>query len=368
MSAARTWLGRLALVVGGLLGGLLAVELGARLARPHDAADLLFNAPDNAPDGLYTSSRTLVQVPTPGFRGVQSSLGYRVDLRVNSLSLRGGEPGPKQGPRWLALGDSFTFAAQVSEADSFVQRLAQALDVEVFNAGADGYGTWPALLRYQQLDPVLDVDGVLLTFFVGNDLTDNQMWAGMAQRASQMPHELPLFRRPEHPLRSLLAHNSYVYGQWQMRQRQAAFAQVDSDERRRWRGELALFTEGGQAQLEQRLPDTRQALRALRDAVADRGDRLVVAVAPPAFQIDADRLAATMALVGFEDQRLAVDGPSDQVHATLAQLGIDACDLVVPLRSAAQQGQQTYLRYDGHWSPAGHRVVADALAACLGPG
>ena len=61
-------------------------------------------------------------------------------------------------------------AAQVAEADTFAARLGEDLGVEIFNAGVDGYGTMQALRHYQQLDTKLDLDGVLLTFFVGNDV------------------------------------------------------------------------------------------------------------------------------------------------------------------------------------------------------
>ena len=52
MGQRSPWVGRLILVVGGLLVGAVAAEVGFRMARPDDAVDLLYNAPDNAPDGL----------------------------------------------------------------------------------------------------------------------------------------------------------------------------------------------------------------------------------------------------------------------------------------------------------------------------
>jgi len=177
--------GRLALVAGGLVVGVLVGEAGFRMARPDDAVELLYNAPDNAPNGMYTTDATVYAIPTPGFRGTQKSLGYSTELRINALGLRGPEVGEKDRPRYMAAGDSFTMAAQVTEAETFVGRLSEDLGVEILNSGADGYGTYQALERYKQLDEQLDLDGVILTFFVGNDVHDNVRWPQVQQEAPE---------------------------------------------------------------------------------------------------------------------------------------------------------------------------------------
>ena len=150
------WLGRAGLVLAGTVAGLLicllVVESHARLSSPHGASDLLFGSPDLAPSGLYSTDQELGSVPTPNFEGVQASLGYRVHLRIDGRSLRGADPGEKIRPRWMVGGDSFTFAAQVDEADTFVGRLDAATDTQFLNAGADGYSTWEPGIRYARLD------------------------------------------------------------------------------------------------------------------------------------------------------------------------------------------------------------------------
>ena len=359
---------RLGLVAGGLLLGLLAAEWVARGVDPGGAADLLFNATDNAPDGLYTSDRQLLHRPTAGLAVTQTSLGYRVHLRINSYSCRGPEPGPKEKARWLATGDSFTFAEQVDEEDTFAQRLARSRDVEVINAGADGYGTIQARLRYEDLDPKLGIDKVLLTFFVGNDLSDDYLYPVLARQSEGISEEVPLRSLQPDPLIAFLSRHSYLYGQWRMRQRRERLSGANDSERQRWQNELRMFTAAGSDWMDKHAWASRKALKDLRDAVAARGDTLLVAVAPPAFEVVPERAEATFTLVGLGDEKLALDGPADTVKAMLGELGIATCDLVAPLRAAVAEGRPVYLRYDGHWTPEGHAVVAEALNACLSGG
>jgi len=359
------WTGRLALLVAGLAIGCVAAEFAFRVARPDDAVDLLYNAPDNAPDGLYTTDSTVYAIPTPGFRGVQQSLGYKVDLRINQHGLRGPEVGEKSTLRYLAIGDSFTMAAQVAEADTFVVRAAGDLNVEILNAGVDGYGTFQALERYKQLDETLDLDGVILTFFVGNDVHDNVRWDRVQQDARRVQPGQPLRRRPVGAVHGFFYKRSALYAAIQMQLRRRAMAKPTAPERHRWTSELMLFTQDGGGILGAQMPQSAKALREFAAETARRGDSFLVAIAPPAFQIETERMDATFSLIGLDPNRARVDAVSNAVRDSLQRSGIRHCDLVDPLRRAHRAGGEMYLQYDGHWSPKGHAVVANALVKCM---
>ena len=361
----KRWLGRLGMVFGGLLAGLVLAEVGARLLDPHGATDLLFNAPENTPVGLYSGDRELLSVPTPGFSATQKSLGYAVDLRINSQGLRGPELGPKQGERWLVVGDSFTFSAQVAEQDSFHALAGQQAGVELLNGGVDGYGTWQARRRYELLASELDLDGVLLLFFTGNDFSDNEQWPMRSQMARNMPEGQPLQRLEGGGLAGWLNKNSYLYGRWQVRQAAQALASGQGPDRMMYEQELSLFHTDGAERLRQSAESTRRELGSLRQLARHRGDRLVVAVAPPAFAVDTDKLAPTFGLVGLDPAGADLEAPERAVLQLLEGEGIEACPLGPALRQAHQEGVKTYLDYDGHWNEEGHRRVAEAVAACL---
>lgn len=379
MSRLARFAGRLGLVLGGTLAGLLAVEGLARVIEPPGGAHLLFDAPQGEPDDLVQVDPELRTALRPGFQGVVDLPGHRVELRVNTLGLRGPEVGPRDGrPRWLTIGDSFTLSAQVSEEQTFQAELARLLPGEVLNGGVDGDSTWQSSRRYLRVEPLVQPDGVLLVCFLGNDPLDNERYSPSPPPASPRPAAAqPLSHglRPRlSPSQRLLFRHSFVHAQWRVWQRQRALTGRVGPEIDRWRSEVELFTAAGRPARERLLPQTRQALEELKGWTSTRGDRLAVALAPPAFAVDLDRLAPTLALVGLPPtealvglggQQPEVDGLRDALVDMLGELAIPACDLTEPLRQAQARGDEPYLHYDGHWSPAGHAVVGQALAACL---
>ncbi len=363
----KRWIGRIGLVLGGLFLGLLAADVGARFLQPHGAADLLFNAPDNAPQGLYVSDPEVVYLPNPGFTGTMKSLGYKVPIRFNQHSLRGGEvPAKGDTPRWLAGGDSFTLALQVTEEETFSQRLGAAKGWEVWNAGADGYSTWNAARRYAQIDDELDLDGMVVMFFLGNDFEDNQRFNMDLDRAQQREAGAVMSNRRFSAPVTFLLRNSYIYGWWLVRERAAALQRPDSPERQRWAQELKPFTKDGGGALNARMRETRRALEELKRTMKERDDEVLVAIAPPAFVVDTARVQPTFELMGLDPARADLRAPGLVLEGVLKQIGLPACDLVQPLQEAAETASEPlYFTYDGHWTSAGHAVVADALDACL---
>ncbi len=365
---------RRALAVLGALGlGVGLAEGVARLLAPSAAEELLFSAPDAMPVGLYRESPTLGMEPVPGFTGVAASQGYAVSVRVNALGLRGAELGPEAGAgaavrRWLAVGDSFTMAVQVPEEDTFAARLAAAEEVEVLNAGVDGYSTVQATRRYLALDDRVRTEGVVLTFFLGNDLTDNEH-ARARLAAGPPPAGAGGHARVvagSNPLARFLLRHSVAWAYVRVAQKRAAVTAADDFDTRRFRDELSIFAAGGGQRLANLRAPTREALAELRDATRARGDRLLVGVAPPSFALDPARAAQTLATFGLEAGGAeSLDAPRREVLGILGDLGIAACDLTPPLAEALARGENPYFRFDGHWNGAGHAVVARTLQGCL---
>ncbi len=208
MSTLRRIGARLALVLGGILVGLLLVEAWFRIKQPLGPEAILFNAPGFSPLDLYDQVPGLITTPHPGWEGWISTMEYRTHVTINALGLRDPELGDKgDALRLLTVGDSFTMSVQVDRDDTFQAVLAEGLterlgrDVEVLNGGVDGYGTLQATKRVEQLADPADLDAVLLLFFLGNDFYDNVNYEHLARSLQGRPLEaipdpppLPLWR------------------------------------------------------------------------------------------------------------------------------------------------------------------------------
>ena len=361
--SARGRMARVGLLLGGCAVGILLAELLARVIQPGGGAELLMGALVTPP-GMYAGDPFLMYGPVPGFSAKGRSLAGEVEVRLNSLGLRGAEPAamlPLQ--RWLVIGDSFALSLQVPEAQTFEALLGERLgaSTEVWNGGVEGYSTWQATRRYWRVDGALGSTAVLLVFFLGNDLYDNAWFPGVIQR-----WDPSMFVQPPPPsgLAGWLEGRSFLFAQarvWQNRRHVAD----DPKKMERWSQELALFTRSGGVQVQQMASYTEAAIRELKASTDRAGDQLVVAVAPPAFQVETARAAGTLSMVGLDPADADLEGPRWVVNDLLARAGVTSCDLVDPLRGAAAEGKETYFKFDGHWTPAGHRVVAEALEQCL---
>ena len=77
-------------------------------------------------------------------------------VRINELGLRGASLAEASERRVLFLGDSFTFGSGVTEDESFVSLVDEALGEEVtaVNGGHPGYGIYQMEIKFQRLSPV----------------------------------------------------------------------------------------------------------------------------------------------------------------------------------------------------------------------
>lgn len=354
----RVWLGRLLLLLAGTAAGLALAEGMLRLLAPAGGAWMVANSP-----ALYDTRIFYVDAERrlglqPNTEGTFQTPEFRTTVRINASGLRGGPVSTgSEVKRVLAVGDSFTLGVQVSEEDTFQARLSAELSarlgqpVEVLNGGVDSHGTFDALRQVERVSAEIPLDAVVLTFFTGNDLWDdcNHHRRRLQPGPLRPPRPAPLLRRVSH---------LYTWvSVWQASREMAA----DPRYAHRFREELILFTEDANLPLASRC--SAEALQELSAALSDRGLPGIVGLAPPAFAVHTERLAATFALVDLDPARAAVDGPAEAVRAVMpAELA--AVDLTGPLRAAGESSAM-YFTFDGHWTAAGHAVVAETYAAPL---
>lgn len=65
----------------------------------------------------------------------------QVRLETDALGFRMAGLAASRRPKILVLGDSFTFAREVSQDQTYYAHLAKELDAELFVYGCEGYGT-----------------------------------------------------------------------------------------------------------------------------------------------------------------------------------------------------------------------------------
>ena len=157
----------------------------------------------------------------------------------------------------------------------------------------DGYSTWQATLRVQQVKEQLPIKRVLLTFFTGNDLQDNERFLAMQRSPLPGPAGAAI-PRPEIPSSEIwLMQHSYIYAHYRIWKKMKQLGSPTDFSKGNWQDELRLFTLDGEKRRGQLRGQTKRALQQLRDYTRQNNMDLMVAVAPPAFVIHPERLTAT---------------------------------------------------------------------------
>ena len=357
---------KLLLIVGGVFLGLVLAEGIARVIQPARDADLLFNSPDSSPQGLYVLNKKTRLIPAANFSATAKSIGYSINLRTNNISLRGPsieEINQKEIPQWLALGDSFTMAVQVSEKDSFMGILSDKKR-HVWNGGVDGYSTWQATKRLQQIvAQKVPIKNVILTFFTGNDFQDNERFPHMQKMPLPGPEGSPIPRKIVPSYKKWLLQYSVMYAHYRIAQHRKTVTSA-TQQQSNWKDELSIFSSQGQNRLQRLTLATIKALRELKNTARRNNIKLLVTIAPPAFVIDTKRAKPAMSLVGLPTSNLQLNSPQRSILQILKQQDIPSCDLTQALR-LGQKNVDMYFTYDGHWTKEGHAVVAERIASCL---
>lgn len=112
--------------------------------------------------------------PIPGSTYLFEGGTVPIHVRHNAEGFRDREHGKKDRPRLAILGDSFVWGYDAEEGARFTDLLATRFPaVEVFNLGVSGYGTDQELLLMKREFDAIAPDAVVLIFCRLNDHNDN---------------------------------------------------------------------------------------------------------------------------------------------------------------------------------------------------
>lgn len=346
------------LLLGATLLALGIGELGLRLFWPQRSGVTLgmFRPDEAAGFSLRPGYENEVRLPEYRTKILIDDDGYRVPTVAASSA---------QDPRrLLMIGDSFTFGVGVEARDAFPARIEAAhVGAErwrVRNGGVGGYGPLRSARLLGARQAAWEPEVIVHTLFLGNDFEDprpaDYLEVPQVRHGRLVSAERP--RLVEWRLALRVHSHLYAFVRERLFGLYVASGMAD---RSRY---LDAF---GLTQWPARIADGSQpaafaAIAEIRDWCAERDIPYLVVLAPPRWQVRDEaweryRRAWNLPADAFDRDRV-----SRVAHAGLRELGIEPVDLRPALRAAEAAGTPCYYDHDGHWTSAGHEVVAGVIA------
>jgi hypothetical protein len=381
------WLGRLSAILAGLLFSLLLLEVALRWFGPI--------IPGNYDTGAYlVRHETLGHFHVPGFDGWIKTPEFTTHVAISRLGLRDRRQSYEKPPgtfRVLLLGGSFIEAVQVAQRDGIAERLEALLNddparpVEVINAGVAAYGTGQELLLLDQVGSKFQPDLVVLLFFVGNDLTNNnyhlELRGGDLKLALKpyfdlqsdgtlrlIPGPPPL---PRDGFATMMRRNSVLYNVFETGVANELNQSYPREQFEAVGGLRTPLTGLYDTQIQEEWlrawTISELLLARIRDRSAQMGAPLMIVGAPEWRALEPEAWAEELRKGnprsdGLDSGRLTIDAPTTHLGEVALRLGVPYVDLLPPLRSAYPTHKPLYYDVDKHWTANGHVVAAQVVA------
>ncbi|MCI0460494.1 MAG: hypothetical protein L0Z62_26365 [Gemmataceae bacterium] len=286
---------------------------------------------------------------------------YGSGLRGNRLGYPGPDIVPTKPPgvyRVVALGDSFAVGPAVPFSENYLTRLQEALPgVEVCNFGVSAAGPRDYRAILQRDGWAVEPDLVLVSVFVGNDITESlaepraldpcghalyqlcrRSWFLLRERArgtsppaAGMPDRLARLPLSEEAFREVEA-----------RRLAACLTPPAPAMERKWRRALA-------------------DLGGLLDDCRQRGVPVALVLIPDEFQVNPAVLEQALLDSGVTREAVDLDLPQRRLSTFCAGRGVPCLDLKVAFSGVPD----TYAPRDTHWNVRGNRLAADRIAEWL---
>ena len=313
------------------------------------------------PRGMYLQHPTLGYTLAPDFEGTIRRSEFTVPVRIGHGALRqwDGE-GKRSGVfRILVMGDSQAFGFGVGDDETLAWHLEAMLStahpdrvIEVINAGIPGYGTADQLAFLRARGEEIDPDLIILQFLSVNDLQENRYpaatWAtiedGMLTAKSGSDS-------PDQEWRDVL---------W----RSHRYLKLHSH-----LGRL-LSDSAGYLAIRLGWSGTQDSLWGEDFTVEDAavGEALLVQLAEVGRDLDAESL-----YLFTTGQAHVLDGTAEGLRSREVLESAARASQIAWIDVATEMSERPdrldlYYRKDGHWTPQGHRAVAEIVTRHLETG
>jgi lysophospholipase L1-like esterase len=308
----------------------------------------------------------------PQARSLMASNEFSAEIATNSWGLRGPEPRADAARRVLLLGDSFTQGEGVDARDSFVARLEARLDealpvpVEVINGGTDSYAPILSYLRYKNELRRLEPDVVVLNLDM-SDLLQEQYYRSRARFGDDgEPLAVPNRRLEGNlavDLEDWISRNFYVIRYLFLILRDAlnggAPETMEAVIQRQTGGLLQHTLVGDREDRGAQWRDLFDSVVRLDRLSREDGAVFMLALYPWGHQVN-EREWVPGRSYWLPESARASEVSRDTVHNRCEANGIPFIDAFPHFRDYGGE-KLLYFKYDMHFTPVGHDIMAGAL-------
>lgn len=360
-------------------------------------------------------------LPKPNYRGRATNMfgEFDTEIRTNQEGFRDSNHPLKKSKdslRIAFLGDSFTFAEQVEEKETFVRRIENLIreklklnsksspKVECMNFGVGGYDTYQEALCYEEFVRKYHPDFVVLVMYVHNDLIGNVFYL------TETGFGRPYFRLTNGELQKVPAdlkqlvenqrnedrrfknvrwyHHSHFYNLirqalWDFRQKQKLKDLAKNFQREHrdaklnqdlWQQDLYrnyryYVCREGDFVVREADEVTHLLLKRLAERVQKDGAQFCIALLPSQMNLWPEQWPEQVKLLpGLERFKMDFDRPFRQIQAFVPEIAArgSLLDLRRPLREASAT-ESVFFRRDSHYNLRGQEAVARVMADWFGP-
>ncbi len=304
------------------------------------------------------------------WRGKPNAEDY--DFNLNSQGFKDVEfevKKPLDTYRILGIGDSFAFGV-VPYNYNYLTVLENQFNqagktVEVINMGIPGMGPRDYLSILSNEGLALNPDRVLLSFFIGNDFSDNELTKNI--RRKHYSYVVEFFR-------SLIkiqqnyegtVFNPQKRGEYLDNQPTLSidkFLEVEQE-----RSIQYLTDSSSQATFQSKFEDAINDIKKIKEICDYRKIALTIVIIPDEVQVNPELQTQIIGQLELNDSSLMdFQFPNRLLWEAFKQLDIDFIDLLDDFVVGSQK-TRLYKPFDTHWNIAGNQLAADRLQQHLTP-
>lgn len=396
-SGTRRWL---PLAVAGLTCALslAAVEVALRLILPDVRQPFDLNDYSNTPRvRFHQFDRSLGWIGVPSVEDDFQFLDCTNHVIQNAHGFRGPEYPIERSdrPRMVVLGDSFVWGFGVEEEEIFTSVLDEIAEsrTEVVNLGVSGFGTDQELLLWRRLGRRFSPDEVVLVLTPYTDFWENRVGVAyghmkpffrrvangrLEARNQPVPRpetgELgPGKRQPARPrLARLAKHSSLVSASLSTLARIPALRRILEQKKivlprgRAMGWPRDLFASPPTEKAEKSWTLMFALVDQLRREVEATGASFSLLLVPPMLEVYPDLWQQYLETLPDDEARgLAVDAPHRHIVEFSREEGVRLIDPTDALLEAGLVDPDLYYPINGHWTAAGHAIVAERVLEAM---